>query len=125
MQRLSFGCKPKLLPKFGTLHEMIANEIGAASGLVPAVRPFRGDGLRAPIGNADWLAEHGCGVGDIQRGTLSHALRRKELDPVVRRVTPRSMPCWLGAWMTAASAALCNFTGPELGVGSEKGRNQR
>src|SRR5579883_666989 len=34
----------------------------------------------------DWLAEHGCEVSDIQKGTLSHALRRKGLDPAVRRV---------------------------------------
>ena len=33
-----------------------------------------------------WLAEHGCEVKDIQKGTLAHALRRKDLDPVVRRV---------------------------------------
>jgi DNA polymerase len=33
-----------------------------------------------------WLAEHGCAVDNIQKGTLSHALRRKNLDPAVRRV---------------------------------------
>ena len=33
-----------------------------------------------------WLGEHGCGVKDIRKPTLRHALRRKELDPVVRRV---------------------------------------
>jgi DNA polymerase len=33
-----------------------------------------------------WLAEHDCEVKDIQKGTLKHALRRKGLDPVVRRV---------------------------------------
>jgi DNA polymerase len=33
-----------------------------------------------------WLADHGCAVANIQKGTLSHALRRKDLDPVVRRL---------------------------------------
>ena len=33
-----------------------------------------------------WLAEHGCEVKDIQKGTLRHALRRTNLDPIVRRV---------------------------------------
>jgi DNA polymerase len=33
-----------------------------------------------------WLADHGCEVKDIKKGTLSHALRRKDLDPAVRRV---------------------------------------
>jgi DNA polymerase len=33
-----------------------------------------------------WLAEHGCEVSDIQKATLSHALRRKGLKPAVRRV---------------------------------------
>src|SRR5262249_36716804 len=33
-----------------------------------------------------WLGEHGCKVTDLKKPTLSHALRRKELDPVVRRV---------------------------------------
>jgi DNA polymerase len=33
-----------------------------------------------------WLGEHGCVVKDIRKGTLAHALRRKDLDPAVRRV---------------------------------------
>jgi DNA polymerase len=33
-----------------------------------------------------WLAEHGCEVKDVQKKTLKSALRRKELDPVARRV---------------------------------------
>src|SRR5215471_1144953 len=33
-----------------------------------------------------WLAAHGCEVKDLQKGTLSQALRRKELVPEVRRV---------------------------------------
>jgi DNA polymerase len=33
-----------------------------------------------------WLGEHGCEVKNLQKGTLRHALRRKELDPIVRRV---------------------------------------
>jgi DNA polymerase len=33
-----------------------------------------------------WLADHGCEVKDLRKPTLSHALRRKELDPIVRRV---------------------------------------
>jgi DNA polymerase bacteriophage-type len=33
-----------------------------------------------------WLAEHGCDVKDLRKPTLSHALRRKDLDPIVRRV---------------------------------------
>jgi DNA polymerase len=32
-----------------------------------------------------WLGEHGCTVSDVQKGTLAHALRRKGLDPQVRR----------------------------------------
>jgi DNA polymerase len=32
-----------------------------------------------------WLAERGCIVTDVQKGTLRHALRRKELIPEVRR----------------------------------------
>jgi len=33
-----------------------------------------------------WLAERGCEVKNRQKPTLKHALRRKELDPVARRV---------------------------------------
>jgi DNA polymerase len=33
-----------------------------------------------------WLAERGCEVKDVRKATLRHVLRRKELDPVVRRV---------------------------------------
>jgi DNA polymerase len=33
-----------------------------------------------------WLGEHGCEVKDVQKPTLKHALRRKGLDPIVRRV---------------------------------------
>jgi DNA polymerase len=33
-----------------------------------------------------WLAAHGCEVKDLQKATLSAALRRKELTPEVRRV---------------------------------------
>jgi hypothetical protein len=33
----------------------------------------------------DWLASRGCIVTDVQKGTLRHALCRKELDPEVRR----------------------------------------
>jgi DNA polymerase len=32
-----------------------------------------------------WLARHGCEVKNLQKPTLRHALRRKELDPIVRR----------------------------------------
>jgi DNA polymerase len=32
-----------------------------------------------------WLAGHGCTVTDVQKGTLRHALRRKELAPEARR----------------------------------------
>jgi DNA polymerase len=32
-----------------------------------------------------WLADHGCAVTDVQKGTLKHALRRKGLGPAVRR----------------------------------------
>jgi DNA polymerase len=33
-----------------------------------------------------WLTEHACTVTDIQKGTIKHALRRKNLSPAVRRV---------------------------------------
>src|SRR6516164_1975953 len=33
-----------------------------------------------------WLAERGCEVKDLRKPTLSHALRRKDLDPIARRV---------------------------------------
>jgi DNA polymerase len=33
-----------------------------------------------------WLGEHGCDVKDVRKPTLKHALARKALDPVVRRV---------------------------------------
>jgi DNA polymerase len=33
-----------------------------------------------------WLREHGCEVKDLRKPTLKHALRRKDLDRVVRRV---------------------------------------
>ena len=33
-----------------------------------------------------WLAEHGCEVNNLRKPTLRHALRRRELDPVARRV---------------------------------------
>lgn len=32
-----------------------------------------------------WLGEKGCAVTDVQKSTLRHALRRKGLDPIVRR----------------------------------------
>jgi DNA polymerase len=32
-----------------------------------------------------WLAERGCAVTDVQKGTMKHALRRKGLAPEVRR----------------------------------------
>jgi DNA polymerase bacteriophage-type len=32
-----------------------------------------------------WLAEHGCVVSDVRKGTLKSALRRKGLEPAVRR----------------------------------------
>jgi len=32
-----------------------------------------------------WLAEHGCAVTDVQKGTLKHALRRKGLESAARR----------------------------------------
>jgi DNA polymerase len=47
----------------------------------------------------DWLGEHGCGVKDLRKPTLRHALRRKELDPIVRRV----MELRLGAAHAAAA----------------------
>jgi DNA polymerase len=34
----------------------------------------------------DWLAAHGCPVNDLQKGTLSQALRRKNLTPEAKRV---------------------------------------
>ena len=46
-----------------------------------------------------WLGEHGCEVKDLRKPTLRHALRRKELDPVVRRV----MELRLGAAHAAAA----------------------
>jgi DNA polymerase len=33
-----------------------------------------------------WLKEHGCKIKDLQKPTLKNALRRKELEPVARRV---------------------------------------
>jgi DNA polymerase bacteriophage-type len=33
-----------------------------------------------------WLGEHGCEIKDVRKPTLKHALTRKGLDPVVRRV---------------------------------------
>jgi DNA polymerase len=33
-----------------------------------------------------WLEEHGCKIQDLKKPTLGHALRRKELDPIVGRV---------------------------------------
>jgi DNA polymerase len=33
-----------------------------------------------------WLGEHGCEVKDLRKPTLGHALRRKGLNPTVRRV---------------------------------------
>jgi DNA polymerase len=46
-----------------------------------------------------WLGEHGCEVKDLRKPTLRHALRRKELDPIVRRV----MELRLGAAHAAAA----------------------
>jgi DNA polymerase bacteriophage-type len=34
----------------------------------------------------EWLAEHGCEVTDLKKGTLKHALRRKAISDEVRRV---------------------------------------
>jgi hypothetical protein len=33
-----------------------------------------------------WLAARGCELADLQKGTLAHALRRKDLDTQARRV---------------------------------------
>jgi DNA polymerase bacteriophage-type len=33
-----------------------------------------------------WLSDHGCVVNNLRKPTLKHALRRKELDPIARRV---------------------------------------
>src|SRR6516165_9805982 len=33
-----------------------------------------------------WLVDHGCEVKNLQKPMLRHALRRKELDPIARRV---------------------------------------
>jgi DNA polymerase bacteriophage-type len=33
-----------------------------------------------------WLGEHGCAIKDVRKPTLKHALTRKALDPLVRRV---------------------------------------
>jgi DNA polymerase len=33
-----------------------------------------------------WLGEHGCEIKDLRKPTLGHALRCKDLDPIVRRV---------------------------------------
>jgi DNA polymerase bacteriophage-type len=33
-----------------------------------------------------WLAAHGCEVKNLRKPTLKHALRRRELDPIARRV---------------------------------------
>jgi DNA polymerase bacteriophage-type len=46
-----------------------------------------------------WLGEHGCEVKDLRKTTLRHALRRNELDPVVRRV----MELRIGAAHAAAA----------------------
>jgi DNA polymerase len=46
-----------------------------------------------------WLAEHDCKVNDLQKATLKQALRRKELEPVARRV----IELRLGAAHTAAA----------------------
>jgi DNA polymerase len=37
-------------------------------------------------GMLSWLGDRGCKVQDLKKPTLGHALRRKNLDPVVRRV---------------------------------------
>jgi hypothetical protein len=47
----------------------------------------------------DWLGEHGCKVKDLRKPTLKHALSRKELDPIARRV----MELRLGAAHAAAA----------------------
>ena len=47
----------------------------------------------------DWLGEHGCEAKDLRKPTLRHALRRKDLDPVARRV----MELRLGAAHAAAA----------------------
>ena len=63
-----------------------------------------------------WLGERGCEVKDLRKPTLKHALRRKELDPVARRVIELRLGAahaaaakidasWSGVTPTAASAA--------------------
>ena len=47
----------------------------------------------------DWFREHGCQIKNLQKTSLRHALRRKDLDPVVRRV----MELRLGAAHAAAA----------------------
>jgi DNA polymerase len=46
-----------------------------------------------------WLADHGCEVKDLRKPTLGHALRRKDVDPIARRV----MELRLGAAHAAAA----------------------
>ena len=48
-----------------------------------------------------WLAKHGCEVKNLRKPTLKHALRRKELDPICRRV--------IGLRLGAAHAAAAKI----------------
>jgi DNA polymerase len=83
-----------------------------------------------------WLAAHGCEVKDLQKATLSAALRRKELTPEVRPLSncdgkrrtlrPRSLKhCELGGVSTAACAARSDFTLPQLGGGQVADRSHK
>jgi DNA polymerase len=74
----------------GQLIEAAANIVAAAEAAIQAeLRQLTGNEIESTHQVARllaWLAAHGCELKDLQKGTLSHALRRTELDPVTRRV---------------------------------------
>jgi DNA polymerase len=83
-----------------------------------------------------WLGEHGCEVKNLRKPTLKHALRRKDLDHVVRRVielrlgaahaaAAKIVPFSPGAMPTAACVAHCATTAPALVAGPGTDRSRR
>ena len=83
-----------------------------------------------------WLGEHGCEVKDVRKPTLKHALTRKALDPIVRRVIELRLgaahaaaakidTCLLGVIATAGSAAPCGITVPEPAAGPGTDRSRK
>jgi DNA polymerase len=64
-------------------HQVVAAAEAALQAEFQAITGLKSTNQTSKL--VGWLDAHGCTVTDVQKGTLAHALRRKGLDPQVRR----------------------------------------